>query len=68
MDNNIQFDVIVGATNENKHQVKTLCDGLGHFHFHSQVDNISEFMYHADLAIVQVAPQLGRDVLWDYHQ
>ena len=50
-DNNIQFDVIVGATNENKHQVKTLCDGLGHFHFYSQVDNISEFMYHADLAI-----------------
>lgn len=46
-----QVDVIVGATNPNKGYIETLCNNKTNFHFYSQVNNISEFMNKADLAI-----------------
>lgn len=51
IDHNIQVDVIVGATNRSKSDIKMFCDKFNHFHLYSQVDNISEFMDNADLAI-----------------
>jgi len=48
---NIKIDIIIGATNNNRYAIKTLCDKYNNFQLYSQVDNISEFMGNADLAI-----------------
>lgn len=46
-----EVDVIVGATNPNTDKIRTICSRHEKYHFYSQVNNISEFMYKADLAI-----------------
>jgi UDP-2,4-diacetamido-2,4,6-trideoxy-beta-L-altropyranose hydrolase len=46
-----EVDVIVGATNPKADEIQALCSNLDNYHFYSQVNNISEFMDKADLAI-----------------
>lgn len=44
-------DVVVGGSNPHREGIKELCTGLSNFAFHCQVENMSELMARADLAI-----------------
>lgn len=44
-------DVVVGAANKQKQELKTYCSKLANFNFYEQVDNMAELMAKADLAI-----------------
>lgn len=47
----IEVDVVVGAGNPNKGEIKKLCSALQGAHFHCQVDNMAELMAAADLML-----------------
>ncbi len=50
----ITADVIVGAGNPHKHEIKALCESpsaAGWMRYHFQVDNMAEMMTHADMML-----------------
>jgi len=47
----ITVDVVVGASNPHKEQVKQICDNLSNAAYYCQVSNMAELMVKADLAI-----------------
>ncbi len=47
----ILFDVVVGATNQNKDQIKQSCSKMPNVMFHCQIDYMADLMKEADLAI-----------------
>ncbi|WML46078.1 UDP-2,4-diacetamido-2,4,6-trideoxy-beta-L-altropyranose hydrolase [Neobacillus sp. PS3-40] len=49
--NDIHVDVVVGQSNLNKKEIKLTCASYEFLHFHCQVNNMAELMYHADLSI-----------------
>lgn len=46
----IEVDVVIGASNPHKKEIKKSCDNLS-FNYHYQVNNMAELMAKADLAI-----------------
>jgi len=44
-------DVVVGAQNRHKSEIRSICAGKQNYNFYFQVDNIVELMLQADLAI-----------------
>lgn len=48
---NLELDVVVGAANPEREQIKDLCEALPHARFHCQIDNMAELMEEADFAI-----------------
>jgi len=47
----IIFDVVVGNSNANKHIIESKCADMQNVNFYCQIENISELMLKADLAI-----------------
>jgi UDP-2,4-diacetamido-2,4,6-trideoxy-beta-L-altropyranose hydrolase len=47
----IVVDVVVGATNPHRDEIRQLCMGMGNANDHFQVNNMAELMAKADLAI-----------------
>jgi len=47
----IQLDVVIGDTNPNKEQLRTVCARMINTTFHCQIDNMAELMAGADLAV-----------------
>lgn len=47
----IQVDVVVGASNPKRESIRKICENNANFHFHCQVSNMAELMNEADLAI-----------------
>lgn len=47
----IAVDVVVGASNERREEIKNLCSDLPGVVYHLQVDNMAELMARADLAL-----------------
>lgn len=47
----IKFNVIVGASNQNKDRIQSLCETNPNFTFHCQVNNMDAMMREADLFI-----------------
>lgn len=47
----IDFDIVVGASNPNKKSIEQLCEELPNVTFYCQVTNMAEMMLNADLAI-----------------
>ena len=47
----IKVNVVVGASNKNKEQIKEICSSDEQFTFYCQVENMAELMNEADLAI-----------------
>lgn len=47
----ITINVVVGASNKNKHEVENFCDKYKNMHYFCQVNNMAELMHKADLAI-----------------
>lgn len=45
----ITFDVVVGAPNPHKDEVKSICEKMPNVKYHCQVDNMAEIMVKADL-------------------
>lgn len=48
---NIKFDIVVGAANLNKKEIKEICELIPNVAFHLQVTNMAELMLNADLSI-----------------
>jgi UDP-2,4-diacetamido-2,4,6-trideoxy-beta-L-altropyranose hydrolase len=46
-----QVDVVVGATNPHREQIRHLCQDLRDCNFHIQIDNMAELVSRADLAL-----------------
>ena len=44
-------DVVVGAANKQRQELKTYCSRFANFNFHEQITNMAELMAKADLAI-----------------
>lgn len=47
----IHFDIVVGATNPRKYEIKKICEEIENVDYYCQVDNMAELMVKADLAI-----------------
>lgn len=47
----IAVDVVVGAANPNKEQIKEICSGMTNTNFYCQVGNMAELMAKADLSL-----------------
>lgn len=47
----IAVDVVVGATNPHREEIKQICSGMPNTTYHCQVENMAELMAEADLAI-----------------
>jgi len=47
----IEINIVVGASNPKRHEIKQVCDGKQNINFYCQVSNMAELMWKADLAI-----------------
>lgn len=47
----VQVQIVVGAANPHKEEVKNFCRHYGFLHYHEQVDNMAELMNAADLML-----------------
>jgi len=47
----IEVDVVVGATNPHRDRIKKACGSMPNVHYHCQVDNIEALLFKADIAI-----------------
>jgi UDP-2,4-diacetamido-2,4,6-trideoxy-beta-L-altropyranose hydrolase len=56
----IALDVVVGAANPERDQIKKLCESLPNARFHCQIDNMAELMAKADFSI-----GAGGSSLWE---
>ncbi|MCS0674058.1 UDP-2,4-diacetamido-2,4,6-trideoxy-beta-L-altropyranose hydrolase [Cytobacillus firmus] len=56
----IVFDVVVGASNQYKDEIKFLCEKNHHFRFFLNADNIAQIMSNADMCIVS-----GGTLTWE---
>ena len=51
MPSELYVDVVIGASNPHRVEIEKKCNSNPKLHFHCQIDNISELMSKADLAI-----------------
>ncbi|WMT18326.1 UDP-2,4-diacetamido-2,4,6-trideoxy-beta-L-altropyranose hydrolase [Parageobacillus toebii] len=51
LENNIKVNVVVGASNKRKDEIRKFCSQHSNFFFHCQVSNMAELMNEADVAI-----------------
>lgn len=47
----VEVDVIVGGSNENREEIREICSQYPFLHYHCQVSNMAEFMVNADLCL-----------------
>jgi UDP-2,4-diacetamido-2,4,6-trideoxy-beta-L-altropyranose hydrolase len=48
---NIQFDILVGASNINKNLIKKMCDKNSNYNYYYNINNVYYIMFKADLCI-----------------
>lgn len=50
-DDEICFDIVVGKSNLNRYEIESICADVNNINYYCQIDNISELMMAADVAI-----------------
>lgn len=58
---NLKVDVVIGASNPAKDEIRELCSASDSLTFHCQVENMAELMFRADLAI-----GAGGTTIWEH--